>query len=257
MGIPSQLGPLGSNRAGPFLLAALKKKLHRRFYSRVIKADRGFGQDHRDGAHQRAGVSHVREFMTLAKTEAEAGSRVAGRASEAMHDIETSSKQIGQIIRVIEEISHQTNLLALNAAVEAARAGESGRGFGIVATEVRALAKRSATAADQIKTLVAISRADVGKGVALVAETGTVLDRMLSQVADISVVVTLIADDAQHQSSSLHDLNMAMRDIDRAARESNVVIENANAASRALAAETSDLNALIGSFALNAQQVAA
>ena len=93
----------------------------------------------------------------------------------AMTAIDKSSKQIGQIIGVIDEIAFQTNLLALNAGVEAARAGDAGRGFAVVASEVRALAQRSAEAAKEIKGLISASTAQVDQGVALVAQTGEAL----------------------------------------------------------------------------------
>ncbi|MDT9086431.1 methyl-accepting chemotaxis protein, partial [Escherichia coli] len=89
-----------------------------------------------------------------------------------MGAIEESSQKITQIISVIDEISFQTNLLALNAGVEAARAGDAGKGFADVAQEVRELAQRSATAAKEIKTLIAKSSDDVMQGVSLVNKTG-------------------------------------------------------------------------------------
>jgi len=84
-----------------------------------------------------SGVTHARQVVSTAKADAEKGGEVVRQAVEAMATIETSSKQIAQIIGVIDEIAFQTNLLALNAGIEAARAGETGRGFAVVASEVR------------------------------------------------------------------------------------------------------------------------
>ena len=106
-----------------------------------------------------------------------------------MSGIEKSSKQISQIIGVIDEIAFQTNLLALNAGVEAARAGDAGRGFAVVASEVRALAQRSAEAAKEIKGLISASTAQVEQGVALVTQTGNALERIVAQVVEINNII--------------------------------------------------------------------
>ena len=124
-----------------------------------------------------------------AKSEADHGGDVVREAITAMGGIESSSKQIGQIIGVIDEIAFQTNLLALNAGVEAARAGDAGRGFAVVASEVRALAQRSAEAAKEIKSLISASTTHVAQGVDLVGETGKALERIVAQVAEINAVV--------------------------------------------------------------------
>ena len=109
--------------------------------------------------------------VTTAKAAAEEGGRVVATAISAMDKIEQSSKQITDIIGVIDEIAFQTNLLALNAGVEAARAGDAGKGFAVVASEVRALAQRSSEAAKQIKTLIKTSSEHVGAGVKYVGES--------------------------------------------------------------------------------------
>ncbi len=198
------------------------------------------------------GAAHVSAFMRDARTEAEQGGMVAQQATLAMADIELSSRQIGQIIGVIEEIAAQTNLLALNAAIEAARGGQSGRGFGVVATEIRTLAQRSQRAADQVKALISTSVANVERGVALVGQTGVALGRILTQVAEVSAEVTQIAESARTQSDTLAALNAAMREIDRVTKENTRLLEGANDASRALAAETKGLTGLVGSFRINA-----
>ena len=198
------------------------------------------------------GASHVSAFVREARAEAEAGGAVAGEATRAMADIDASSRQIGQIIGVIEEIAEQTDLLALNAAIEAARGGEAGRGFGVVATEIRTLALRSQRAADQVKALISTSMGHVDKGVMLVDRTGAALLRILTQVAEVSNEVGDIAESARTQSQTLANLAAAMRDIDRVTKENTRWLEDANEASRALAAETEGLTGLVGSFRVKA-----
>ena len=127
-------------------------------------------------------MTEARDVVATAKVSAERSGAVVRETVAAMRDIETSSKQINNIIGVIDEIAFQTNLLALNAGVEAARAGDAGRGFAVVATEVRGLAQRSAEAAKEIKTLLGASHTKVESGAKLVNETGGVLGHIVEWV---------------------------------------------------------------------------
>jgi methyl-accepting chemotaxis protein len=131
------------------------------------------------------GAKQASSVASTARADAQKSGEVVREAVSAMDEIENSSKQITQIIGVIDEIAFQTNLLALNAGVEAARAGDAGKGFAVVASEVRALAQRSAEAAKEIKTLIATSSAQVVRGVKLVGETGEALVGIVSKVAEI------------------------------------------------------------------------
>src|SRR6202008_4524527 len=115
---------------------------------------------------------------------------------EAMNGIDQASKEIAEIITVIDGIAYQTNLLALNAGVEAARAGDAGRGFAVVANEVRALAQRSADAAKDIKGLITASTTQGASGVALVGETGTLLGQIVNRVGEINGLIAQIATSA-------------------------------------------------------------
>jgi methyl-accepting chemotaxis protein len=132
------------------------------------------------------GAGQARDAVGAARTDAERSGMVVRDAVAAMSEIESSAQQISQIIGVIDEIAFQTNLLALNAGVEAARAGDAGRGFAVVASEVRALAQRSADAAKEIKALISASSQQVDRGVSLVGETGKVLERIVTQVTQIT-----------------------------------------------------------------------
>ena len=119
--------------------------------------------------HQQA---MTQEALPVSYTHLDVYKRQVDQAISAMTAINQSSRQIADIIGVIDEIAFQTNLLALNAAVEAARAGEQGRGFAVVAGEVRKLAQRSADAAKEIKALITDSVGKVAAGSQLVEQSG-------------------------------------------------------------------------------------
>ena len=196
------------------------------------------------------GANHARTVVETARSDAEQSAVIVNRATAAMGEIEGSSKQIGQIIGVIDEIAFQTNLLALNAGVEAARAGEAGRGFAVVASEVRALAQRSAEAAKEIKSLISASSAQVGQGVELVAQTGKALQRIATQVAEINGAVSEIAASAQEQAVGLHQVNTAVNQMDQVTQQNAAMVEESTAASHALASEAVELARLMGQFTI-------
>ncbi|HQT60029.1 MULTISPECIES: PAS domain-containing methyl-accepting chemotaxis protein [unclassified Acidiphilium] len=181
-------------------------------------------------------------------TAAHRSHKIVSEAVVAMNGIETSSREIDQIIGLIDEMAFQTNLLALNAGVEAARAGDAGRGFAVVASEVRALAHRSAEAAKSIKALIARSSKQVGDGVRLVDETGTALDIILRHVAEMHGIVGEIAKAAGNQASNLSEINTATGQMNQAVQQNAAMVEQTSAATHSLREEISRLNARIAGF---------
>ncbi len=198
-------------------------------------------------------AGQARSAASAARSEADQSGDVVRKTVTAMSDIETSSRQIGNIIGVIDEIAFQTNLLALNAGVEAARAGDAGRGFAVVATEVRALAQRSADAAKEIKALISASGQQVESGVKLVGETGRALDRIVEQVVKVNELVSDIAASAQEQSTGLAQVNTAVNQMDQVTQQNAAMVEQSTAASHSLAGEAEELARLVGRFRTGGQ----
>jgi methyl-accepting chemotaxis protein len=194
------------------------------------------------------GASRTATAIAVARTDAERSGQVVHEAVEAMGGIEASSRQISQIIVVIDEIAFQTNLLALNAGVEAARAGDAGRGFAVVAQEVRALAQRSAEAAKEIKALIAASGERVGQGVDLVGQTGRALEGIAAKVIEITGLVATIAQSAEEQASSLANVDRAVQQMDRATQENAAMVGQAASTSQIVASEAEELARRIGRF---------
>jgi methyl-accepting chemotaxis protein len=195
-----------------------------------------------------ANAGDARNTVSAAKTDAERSGDVVRDTVIAMTGIEQSSRQIGNIISVIDEIAFQTNLLALNAGVEAARAGDAGRGFAVVATEVRALAQRSADAAREIKQLISASGQQVDNGVKLVGETGKALERIVAQVIKLDSLVGDIATAAQEQATGLNEVNTAVNQMDQLTQQNAAMVEESTAASHSLAGEAEELARLVGRF---------
>ncbi|NTF30753.1 methyl-accepting chemotaxis protein [Rhizobium skierniewicense] len=176
--------------------------------------------------------------------------KVVRDAVTAMGRIEQASREISQIISVIDEIAFQTNLLALNAGVEAARAGEAGKGFAVVAQEVRELAQRSANAAKDIKTLITKSGDEVGRGVTLVKRTGEALDEMENRVLGINDHIHSIATAAKEQSTGLQEINTAINQMDQVTQRNAAMVEETSAATHKLSGEAENLVSLVGRFRL-------
>lgn len=194
------------------------------------------------------GAQDIVKAVDVARDQAVRGESVRNRAMEAMSSIENSSKQIGQIIQVMEDIAFQTNLLSLNAGVEAARAGEVGRGFAVVASEVRALAQRSSGSAAEIRNLITNSNESVSNGVKLVADMGKAIDEILAEVTQASEQVQGIAAGAAEQATGLSEINNGVSLLDEVTQQNAAMVNESVGLGRALMDRTSAMREIVVRF---------
>ncbi|WP_374568209.1 methyl-accepting chemotaxis protein [Ideonella sp.] len=187
---------------------------------------------------------------------AERGGEVVGQVVHTMHGIEASSRKVGDIIGVIDDIAFQTNILALNAAVEAARAGEQGRGFAVVAGEVRALAQRSAEAAKEIKTLIGASVEQVEAGGKLVETAGTTMQQASIAIRQVAETIAQISEASSQQSHGLAQINDAVVQMDHLTQQNAALVEQAAAAGASLQDQASRLLELMRAFRLGGADAA-
>lgn len=199
----------------------------------------------KQGAENAGNANDLAQTATSKATE---GGVVVQRAVAAMEEINKSSKEIADIIGVIEEIAFQTNLLALNAAVEAARAGEQGRGFAVVAGEVRNLAGRSADASKDIKDLIRNSEAKVAEGSTLVNESGKTLGDIEQAVNEVSVMIAEIAAGSKEQTAGISQVNTAISQMDEMTQQNAALVEQATASSETVAEQATGLARLMDFF---------
>lgn len=183
-----------------------------------------------------------------AQDDARQSGKVMASAVEAMSSIEESSNEISTIINVIEDISFQTNLLALNAGVEAARAGESGRGFAVVAAEVRALAQRTADAANEVKSLIGKSATQVRDGSNLVHNAGEALDQIVARVSETTDLIQAISGTSREQASALREMADALGLLDNATQTNAAMVEEMTAMSAQMDDQAHDLNKSLSYF---------
>ena len=185
-----------------------------------------------------------------ASTVAVKGGQVVGEVVTTMKAINDSSRQISDIIGVIDGIAFQTNILALNAAVEAARAGEQGRGFAVVASEVRSLAGRSAEAAKAIKSLIAASVERVEQGTALVDRAGETMTEVVNSIQRVTDIMGEISSASSEQSSGVAQVGEAVTQMDKVTQQNAALVEESAAAAETLKNQALQLVQAVAVFKL-------
>lgn len=207
-----------------------------------------------------AGATVVQETITGMNVIAE---RVR-ETSKTVEALGSRSDQIGQIVGTIEDIADQTNLLALNAAIEAARAGEQGRGFAVVADEVRALAERTTKATreigEMIKAIQSETKAavkameegvhEVEKGAVSSQKSGQALEEILERINEVTMQVNQIATAAEEQTATTSEVTSNIQQITEVVHQSARGAEETASAASQLAKQAQDLQTLVGRFRL-------
>ena len=203
-------------------------------------------------AMTRTNAENAKEANSLsgqARDAAQSGDQTMDKLNNAMTAINESSGQISKIIKVIEEIAFQTNLLALNAAVEAARAGEHGKGFAVVADEVRNLAQRAAQAARETTSLIENSVGRAKEGADVAGEVAHSLGAIVADVTKVTDLINGIARASEEQAEGVEQVNMAVSQMDKVTQQNASGAEESASAAEELSAQAATVKGTVDELA--------
>jgi len=193
-------------------------------------------------------VRRVDDLMQRVRTAANEAERIVGELVARMGDIHQQSREIGEIVGLIDGIAFQTNILALNASVEAARAGDQGRGFAVVAQEVRALAQRSAESARQIKRIIGESAQKIEAGTQLTRQAGTTASETLGAASEAAALMHSVRQTSQQQSTTFAELSGTLTQMIESTQSNFALVGELASAADELSAHGMELYEQMGQF---------
>ncbi|MBD1558363.1 HAMP domain-containing protein [Vibrio sp. S9_S30] len=190
------------------------------------------------------------ELSSYAKNIATEGGKLSADTVIAIDEVNNASKDINEIVSVIDGLAFQTNLLALNAAVEAARAGEHGRGFAVVANEVRELAGRSATSAKQIKNIIANSNQKVDQSTEMANSSGLKLKQIVEEVSKVNSTIVKINQSTTTQKQSIKEVDIVIQRLSDLIQQNSAITEETMTAALQMSDQANEMLRLLKYFSL-------
>ena len=190
------------------------------------------------------------EQATIATLQARKGGELMGQVANNMQSITDCAQKMTEIISLIDGIAFQTNILALNAAVEAARAGDHGKGFSVVAGEVRSLAHRSAEAAKNIKSLIEVTSHNVTQGVNVVSEAEKNMHDIVTGSGNVSRLMDEISASTSEQEKGISQITLALSELERVTQSNVSMVEELNGSSDVLRNQVIELQTRTRNFRL-------
>ena len=190
------------------------------------------------------------EQANIATLQARKGGELMGQVANNMQSITDCAQQMTEIISLIDGIAFQTNILALNAAVEAARAGDHGKGFSVVAGEVRSLAHRSAEAAKNIKSLIEVTSHNVTQGVNVVSEAEKNMHDIVTGSGNVSRLMDEISASTSEQEKGISQITLALSELERVTQSNVSMVEELNASADVLRNQVIELQTRTRNFRL-------